>query len=25
MANLKYDPNWGFSTYAIGRTFRQLG
>ena len=25
MAHLKYDPNWGFSTYAIGRTFRQLG
>ena len=25
MASLKYDPNWGFSTYAIGRTFRQLG
>ena len=25
MANLKYDPNWRFSTYAIGRTFRQLG
>ena len=25
MANLKYDPNWGFSTYAIGKTFRQLG
>jgi len=25
MAHLKYDPNWGFSTYAIGKTFRQLG
>jgi DNA polymerase-3 subunit alpha len=25
MAVLKYDPNWGFSTYAIGRTFKQLG
>ena len=25
MASLKYDPNWGFSTYAIGRTFKQLG
>jgi len=25
MANLKYDPNWGFSTYAIGKTFRQIG
>ena len=25
MARLKYDPNWGFSTYAIGKTFRLLG
>mgnify|MGYP003626415246 FL=1 len=25
MARLKYDENWGFSTYAIGRTFRLLG
>ena len=25
LASLKYDPIWGFSTYAIGRTFRQLG
>lgn len=24
MARLKYDENWGFSTYAIGRTFRLL-
>tara|TARA_R110002020_G_scaffold37239_17_gene112580 strand:+ start:19253 stop:22684 length:3432 start_codon:yes stop_codon:yes gene_type:complete len=25
MAKLNYDENWGFSTYAIGRTFRLLG
>jgi DNA polymerase-3 subunit alpha len=25
MARLKYDENWGFSTYAIGKTFRLLG
>ena len=25
MARLKYDENWGFSTYAIGRTFKLLG
>jgi len=25
MARLKYDEQWGFSTYAIGRTFRLLG
>ena len=25
MAKLSYDPNWGFSTRAIGRTFRLLG
>ena len=25
MAKLKYDKNWGFSTYAIGKTFRLLG
>jgi DNA polymerase-3 subunit alpha len=25
MAKLKYDENWGFSTYAIGQTFRLLG
>ena len=25
MARLKYDQNWGFSTYAIGKTFRLLG
>jgi len=25
MAKLKYDDNWGFSTYAIGKTFRLLG
>ena len=25
MAKLNYDPNWGFSTRAIGRTFRLLG
>jgi len=25
MAKLKYDENWGFSTYAIGKTFRLLG
>jgi DNA polymerase-3 subunit alpha len=24
MAKLNYDPNWGFSTYAIGRTFKLL-
>jgi len=24
MARLNYDENWGFSTYAIGRTFRLL-
>ena len=24
MARLKYDENWGFSTYAIGKTFRLL-
>ena len=22
---LKYDENWGFSTYAVGKTFRLLG
>ena len=25
MAKLKYAPNWGFSTYAIGRTFKLIG
>ena len=25
MARLNYDKNWGFSTYAIGKTFRLLG
>ena len=25
MAKLKYDENWGFSTYAVGRTFKLLG
>ena len=25
MAKLNYDKNWGFSTYAIGKTFRLLG
>jgi len=25
MAALKHDPQWGFSTYAVGRTFKQLG
>jgi DNA polymerase-3 subunit alpha len=25
MARLKYDDNWGFSTYAVGKTFRLLG
>jgi len=25
MARLRYDENWGFSTYAIGKTFRLLG
>ena len=25
MAKLKYDDNWGFSTYAIGKTFKLLG
>ena len=25
MARLKYDEQWGFSTYAIGRTFKLLG
>jgi len=25
MARLKYDENWGFSTYAIGKTFKLLG
>ena len=25
MARLKYDQNWGFSTYAVGRTFKLLG
>jgi len=25
MAKLKYDDNWGFSTYAVGKTFRLLG
>ena len=25
MAKLNYDPNWGFSTRAIGRTFKLLG
>ena len=25
MARLKYDQNWGFSTYAIGKTFKLLG
>jgi len=24
MARLKYDSNWGFSTYAIGKTFKLL-
>ncbi len=25
MAKLRYDEQWGFSTYAIGKTFRLLG
>jgi DNA polymerase-3 subunit alpha len=25
MAKLKYDENWGFSTYAVGKNFRLLG
>ena len=25
MARLNYDENWGFSTYAIGKTFKLLG
>ena len=25
MARLKYDQNWGFSTYAVGKTFKLLG
>jgi len=25
MARLKYDEQWGFSTYAIGKTFKLLG
>ena len=25
MARLKYDENWGFSTYAVGKTFKLLG
>jgi DNA polymerase III alpha subunit len=25
MARLNYDENWGFSTYAVGKTFRLLG
>jgi DNA polymerase-3 subunit alpha len=25
LARLNYDSNWGFSTYAIGRTFKLLG
>ena len=25
MAKLNYDQNWGFSTYAIGKTIRQIG
>ncbi len=25
MAKLKYDEQWGFSTYAVGRTFKLLG
>ncbi len=25
LARLKYDANWGFSTYAIGKTFKLLG
>ena len=25
MARLKYDEQWGFSTYAVGRSFRLLG
>jgi len=25
MSRLKYDPKWGFSTYAVGKTFRLLG
>ena len=25
MAKLKYDEDWGFSTFAIGRTFKLLG
>ena len=24
MAKLNYDENWGFSTYAVGKTFRLL-
>ena len=25
MAKLKYDEQWGFSTYAVGKTFKLLG
>ena len=25
LARLNYDSNWGFSTYAIGKTFKLLG
>ena len=25
MARLNYDENWGFSTYAVGKTFKLLG
>ena len=24
MSRLKYDPKWGFSTYAVGKTFKKL-
>jgi len=24
LARLKYDENWGFSTYAVGKTFKLL-
>ena len=25
MAKLKYDPNWGFSTFSVRRSFKLLG
>ena len=24
MSRLKYDPKWGFSTYAVGKMFKKL-